>query len=106
MEAAESVREPATKPTGLLRISLPRVAFNGLLQPHLARFHDQYPGIGLDLCFDDGFVDIVALGLDAGIRLGNAVARDMVSVPLSAREPIVIVGSPSYLKKPRAGLCV
>lgn len=99
MEATESVRELATKPTGLLRISLPRIAFGGLLQPHLARFHQQYPGIGLDLCFDDGFVDIVALGLDAGIRLGDAVARDMVSLPMSAREPIVIVGSPSYLKR-------
>jgi DNA-binding transcriptional LysR family regulator len=99
MEATESVRELAAKPTGLLRISLPRVAFSGLLQPQLGRFHEQFPGIGLDLRFDDGFVDIVALGLDAGIRLGDAVARDMVSFPLSTREPIAIVGSPSYLKK-------
>jgi DNA-binding transcriptional LysR family regulator len=99
MEATESVRELAAKPTGLLRISLPRIAFSGLLQPHLAGFREKYPGIELDLCFDDGFVDIVALGLDAGIRLGDAVARDMVSVPLSTREPMVIVGSPTYLKK-------
>lgn len=99
MEATEAIRELATQPTGLLRISLPRVAFAGLLQPQLGRFRDQYPGIGLDLRFDDSFVDIVALGLDAGIRLGNAVARDMVSVRMSQHEPIAIVGSPSYLKK-------
>jgi DNA-binding transcriptional LysR family regulator len=99
MEATESVRELAEKPTGLLRISLPRVAFSGLLQPHLGRFHEQYPEITLDLRFDDGFIDIVERGLDAGIRLGSSVARDMVSLPLSSRETIVIVASPAYLKR-------
>jgi DNA-binding transcriptional LysR family regulator len=99
MEATESVRELAEKPTGLLRISLPRLAFGGLVQPHLGRFHAQYPGIALELSFDDGFIDIVERGLDAGIRLGDAVARDMVSLPLSSREPIVIVASPAYLKR-------
>jgi DNA-binding transcriptional LysR family regulator len=98
MEATEAVRELAEKPTGLLRISLPRVAFGGLLEPHLARFHQQYPGISLELCFDDAFVDIVSRGLDAGIRLGDSIARDMVSVPLSGEETIAIVASPAYLK--------
>ena len=99
VEATASVRELAEKPTGLLRISLPRVAFGGLVQPHLGRFHEQYPGIALELCFDDGFIDIVERGFDAGIRLGDSVARDMVSVPLSSREKIVIVASPAYLKR-------
>ena len=99
MEATESVRELAEKPTGLLRISLPRLAFGSVLQPHLARFHEQYPGVALELCFDDAFVDIVGRGLDAGIRLGDSVARDMVSLPLSVRETIVIVASPAYLKR-------
>lgn len=99
MEATEAVRELAEKPTGQLRISLPRVAFSGLLQPRLARFHEQYPGISLELCFDDAFVDIVARGFDAGIRLGDSIARDMVSVPLSSAESIAIVASPSYLKR-------
>jgi len=99
MEATESVRELAEKPTGSLRISLPRLAFTSLLQPHLARFHELYPGIALELCFDDGFVDIVARGLDAGIRLGDSIARDMVSVPLSPQEAIAIVASPAYLKR-------
>jgi DNA-binding transcriptional LysR family regulator len=98
-EATESVRELAEKPTGLLRINLPRLAFGGLLQPQLARFHEKYPGIALEFCFDDGFVDIVEQGLDAGIRLGDSVARDMVSFPLSPREAIAIVASPAYLKR-------
>jgi len=99
MEATESVRELADKPTGLLRISLPRLAFTSLLQPHLARFRQQYPDIALELCFDDAFVDIVAHGLDAGIRLGDSIARDMVSVPLTTQEAIAIVASPAYLKR-------
>jgi DNA-binding transcriptional LysR family regulator len=99
MDATESVRELAEKPTGLLRISLPRLAFSSLLQPHLGRFHEQYPGIRLELCFDDSFVDIVERGLDAGIRLGDSVARDMVSLPLSRQEAVVIVASPAYLKR-------
>jgi len=99
MEATDSVRELADKPTGQLRISLPRLAFTSMLQPHLARFHEQYPGIALELCFDDAFVDIVAHGLDAGIRLGDSVARDMVSVPLTAQESIAIVASPAYLRR-------
>ena len=99
MEATESVRELAEKPTGLLRISLPRLAFATVLQPQLARFHEQYPGIAFELCFDDSFVDIVERGLDAGIRLGDSIAQDMVSVPLSAQEAIAIVASPAYLER-------
>jgi DNA-binding transcriptional LysR family regulator len=99
MDATESIQELAEKPTGLLRVSLPRIAFPGLLRSRLARFHEQYPGIGLELNFDDGFVDIVERGLDAGIRLGDSVARDMVSVPLGPPEVVAIVASPTYLKR-------
>ena len=99
MEATESIRDLAEKPTGLLRISLPRIAFASVLRPRLAAFHERYPGIGLDLSFDDGFVDIVERGLDAGIRLGESVARDMVSVPFGPPETVAIVASPTYLKR-------
>jgi DNA-binding transcriptional LysR family regulator len=99
MDATESIRDLAEKPTGLLRLSLPRIAFASLLRPRLAAFHEQYPGIGLELNFDDGFVDIVERGLDAGIRLGESVARDMVSVPLGPPEVVAIVASPAYLKR-------
>ena len=99
MEATESIRDLAEKPTGLLRISLPRIAFASVLRPRLAAFHEQYPDIGLELNFNDGFVDIVERGLDAGIRLGESVARDMVSVPLGPAETVAIVASPDYLKR-------
>ncbi|MCE4558257.1 LysR substrate-binding domain-containing protein [Pelomonas sp. P8] len=51
------------------------------------------------MSFDDGFVDITERGLDAGIRLGDSIAQDMVSVRLTESEPIAILGSPNYLKE-------
>lgn len=98
-DATESVQEFRDKPIGLLRLGVSRPAYTSWLQPALAEFHAAYPGIRLELSFDDGFVDIVAQGLDAGVRLGHAVAQDMVSVKVTASEPVAIVASPDYLKR-------
>ena len=98
-EAIESVQEFRDKPVGLLRLGISRPAFSALLQPALASFHLAYPEIKLELSFDDGFVDIVAKGLDAGVRIGDLVAQDMVSVKVSESEPIAILGSPDYLNR-------
>lgn len=98
-EATESVQEFRDRPVGVLRLGISRPAFTSWLQPALADFHAAFPEIRIELSFDDGFVDIVALGLDCGVRLGDAVAQDMVSVKVSASEPVAIVGSPEYLKR-------
>lgn len=98
-EATEAVQEFRDKPVGLLKIGISRPAFSAWLQPALADFHATYPEIKVELSFDDGFVDIVAQGLDAGVRLGDSVAQDMVSVKVSESEPIAILGSPDYLKR-------
>lgn len=99
VEATEAAQELHDKPVGQLRIGISRPAFAAWLQPVLAEFHRTYPGISLELCFDDGFVDIVSEGLDAGVRLGDAVAPEMISVPVSAQEPIAIVAAPEYLRR-------
>lgn len=98
-EATESVQEFRNRPVGVLRLGISRPAFTSWLQSALADFHAAFPEIRLELSFDDGFVDIVAQGLDCGVRLGDAVAQDMVSVKVSASEPVAIVGSPDYLKR-------
>jgi DNA-binding transcriptional LysR family regulator len=98
-EATEAVQEFRDKPIGLLRIGISRPAFSAWLQPALAGFHHAYPDIKVELSFDDGFVDIVAQGLDAGVRLGDAVAQDMVSVKVTESEPIAVLGSPAYLQR-------
>ena len=98
-EATEALQEFRDKPVGLLRIGISRPAFSAWLQPALSDFLSAYPDIKVELSFDDGFVDIVAQGLDAGVRLGDSVAQDMVSVKVSENEPIAILGSPDYLKR-------
>jgi DNA-binding transcriptional LysR family regulator len=97
-EATEAVQDFRDRPAGLLRLAVSRPSFSGLLQHHLMDFHQAYPDIKVELSFDDGFVDITERGLDAGIRLGDSIAQDMVSVRLTESEPIAILASPDYLK--------
>ena len=86
LEAAfEALDETRDQPAGTLRINLPRIASELLVLPHLAEFMHRYPQIRLDMTLDDGLADVVGDGFDAGIRLGERVAQDMVAVPLSAR---------------------
>ena len=90
LEAAfEALDETRDQPAGTLRINLPRIASELLVLPHLAEFTRRYPQIRLDLTLDDGFADVVGEGFDAGIRLGERVAQDMVAVPLSGDIRIV-----------------
>lgn len=82
--------------TGLLRLNAPMVVHQVWLRPVLAGFLAAHPGVKVELALQDGFVDIVAGGYDAGIRLGESVQADMVSVPLTRAERIAIVASPDY----------
>ncbi|CAE6699552.1 HTH-type transcriptional regulator PgrR [Paraburkholderia aspalathi] len=100
LEAAfEALDETRDQPAGTLRINLPRVASELLVLPHLAEFTRRYPQIRLDLTLDDGFADVVGEGFDAGIRLGERIAKDMVAVPLSGDIRIVVAGSRAYFER-------
>jgi DNA-binding transcriptional LysR family regulator len=61
----------------------------------LTAFLQAYPDVGLEISLDDGFIDIVDRGFDAGIRLGESIERGMIAVQLS-EERSAVVGSPSY----------
>jgi DNA-binding transcriptional LysR family regulator len=65
----------------------------------LPEFTQRYPGVELDVCIEDRFVNIVQEGLDAGIRLVEAIDRDMVHVRLSGACRLVVAGAPSYLER-------
>jgi DNA-binding transcriptional LysR family regulator len=75
------------------------VAAITLIAPKLKAFFENYPGIQLELAIEDGFVDIVREGYDAGIRLGERVHRDMVGVPISKDLEHVVCGSPEYFSR-------
>ena len=94
-----------TRPRGVVRINLPRIAARLMVAPILGDFFRQYPDVRLDLVIDDSITDVVAKGFDAGIRSGDLVQHDMVSVRLTPSLREVVVGSPRYFgqrPKPRA----
>jgi DNA-binding transcriptional LysR family regulator len=88
-----------TRPTGRVRLNLPRLAASLVLVPVLGRFAETYPGIQLDLTIDDAFADVVGEGFDAGIRIGERVERDMVAVRLTPELRLAVVGAPSYFAR-------
>ena len=84
-------------PAGRLRLNVPRPAARLLLAPMLAGFVARYPRVQVELVTDDGMIDIVRDGFDAGIRFGEQVAADMIAVPVGAPQPFLVVASPAYL---------
>jgi DNA-binding transcriptional LysR family regulator len=88
-----------SRPTGHLRVTAPR-AFGFLLARYLVpRMRAAYPDITFDLSLDDGLVDVVAAGYDAGIRLGESIAQDMVAIRLSRPLSWSIVSAPRYFEQ-------
>lgn len=93
------------KPAGRLRISSSEHAADMVLWPAMERLLPAYPDIHVEIMIDNGLTDIVAERLDAGVRLGEQVARDMVAVRIGPDLRMAVVGAPSYFskrKKPRA----
>lgn len=86
-------------PAGTLRINLPRVASELIVLPYLGEFKRRYPHVAVEMALDDGLTDLVGEGFDAGIRLGEMLARDMVAIPLSGPLRIAVAGSPGYFER-------
>ena len=98
-DAFSALEQFQHRPAGRLRITAPR-AFGYLLARVLVpRMRAAYPDIGFDLSLDDGLVDLVAGGFDAGIRLGQSLAQDMVAVRLSRPMAWSIVAAPAYFER-------
>lgn len=84
------------KPAGTLRITTPRHAATSVLCPVLPSFLDTYPEIRVEITIDEGLTDIVESRYDAGIRLGEKVAKDMIAVRIGPDIRTAVVGSPAY----------
>ncbi|SCB23144.1 LysR family transcriptional regulator [Rhizobium lusitanum] len=94
-----SLRELREKPAGTIRITTAEHAATTVLWPALERLLSQYPDIRVELSIDSGLRDIVADRFDAGVRLGEALAKDMIAVKISPDIRMVVVGSPAYLAR-------
>lgn len=99
LAAMQDVSHYAARPSGLLRLNLPRAIYPNYLAPLINSFCQQYPEITVELCFQDQEVDIVAEGFDAGIRLADTLHRDMVALKLHGPVDFVTSGSPDYFNK-------
>ncbi|MFD1985060.1 LysR family transcriptional regulator [Mesorhizobium newzealandense] len=97
--AGEAVRNVGQRPAGLLRLSVPRAVVPLILEPMIASFCRAYPEIELEIAASDEMVDLATGGFDAGIRLGQFIATDMVAVRLTPPFSFVVVGSPDYLER-------
>ena len=97
--AGAAARELGRRPTGLLRLSVPPSVVPVLIEPLLASFCEAYPEIEVEIAASGELVDLAAHGFDAGIRMGQFIAADMVAVPLSPPFRLIIVGSPAYFAR-------
>ncbi len=87
------------KPAGTIRITAGEHPAVSILQPALARFLPEYPDIKVELIVDYGLTDIVAQGYDAGVRLGEQLAKDMVAVRIGPEMRMAVVASPAYFER-------
>src|SRR6478672_5365538 len=101
-QALTAVAEAAARPgetVGRLRLSVPHAAVPYVVSPVLPEFRSRHPRVDVEVVVEDRFVDIVAEGYDAGVRLSEAIERDMVQVRLTDSFRFVVVGAPSYLER-------
>lgn len=93
-----SLNELREKPAGTIRITTAEHAARTILWPALEKFLPGYPEIHVELSLDSALADIVTERFDAGIRLGEAVAKDMIAVRIGPELRMAVVGSPAYFK--------
>jgi len=97
--ATEDTRAQRDTPVGTLRLTSSQSAVVIALRPILADFMRAYPSICVDLVTDDRFVDLIADGFDAGLRLGEALRQDMVAIPITGPLRLVVAAAPDYLAR-------
>lgn len=97
--AREIARDAGQRPTGRLRLTVPRAVVSVLLEPMIASFCRANPEVEVEIAASEELVDIAAEGFDAGIRLGQFIEADMVAVRLTRPFPLVVVGSPDYFSE-------
>jgi DNA-binding transcriptional LysR family regulator len=98
-KAIEAVNAFRDKPSGALRLSMTRVTATFIVGPLLPEFLAKFPDIKLEIAADDTHSDIVSSRFDAGIRIGERIAKDMIAVRVLADQRLTAVASPAYLAR-------
>ena len=91
-----ALTELRDKPAGTVRITVGDQPAESILLPAVAKLLPAYPDLNVEISVNNGFVDIVAERFDAGVRLGETLAQDMVAVRIGPDMRMAVVGSPAY----------
>ncbi len=97
-QALAALADMRERPAGTIRITAGEHAARAVLQPGLSRLLPEYPDIRVEIVVDYGLVDIVSEGFDAGVRLGEQVAKDMIALRIGPDMRMTVVGSPAYFE--------
>jgi DNA-binding transcriptional LysR family regulator len=92
-----ALRDRRDRPAGNIRISAGEHAMSAVLWPVLKPFMAHYPDINIEVTVDNGLTDIVDGRFDAGVRLGEQIAKDMIAVRIAPDMQMAVVGSAAYL---------
>jgi len=100
-----ALRELQHKPAGTIRLTATENAAEAVIWPALRQLLPEYPDIKVEIVIDYGLTDIVAEQVDAGVRPGETVDKDMIAVPIGPAMRMAVVGSPAYFaRQPRPQL--
>jgi len=95
----EALGELRDKPAGTIRITCTDDSIEMSVRPMLAEFLREYPDITLEFYVDYGFTNVVEERFDAGIRLGEAISKDMIAARIGPDWRLVVVGAPDYFDR-------
>jgi DNA-binding transcriptional LysR family regulator len=94
-----AITELRDRPAGTLRITAGEHPAISVLQPALRKFLPDYPDVKVEIIVDSALTDIAAEGYDAGVRMGEQVAKDMIAVRVGPQMRMALVGSPGYFDR-------
>ena len=99
-DALDTVRSRSGALQGRLTLNVPGAVMVDILPPLIEAFMAEHPGVEVEIMVEDRMVDAVAANCDAGIRYGEALAQDMIAVPLGPRrQQAALAASPAYLER-------
>lgn len=97
-EKLDLISNTADEPKGKIRITTVDYPASHILWPKLRPFLKKYPKIEVEISINYGLTDIIEERFDAGIRLGEHLAKDMIALPIGPSMRMAIVGAPSYFE--------
>lgn len=98
-QAFEEIQNFNSEPSGTVRITLSRFAYQLILRPYLTEFHNRYPQIQLEISLNDALVNLLEEGFDLGIRFGNRIDEGMIARQLLPAFKEGLYVSQAYLQK-------